>query len=172
MKLVILGLLLLQPMSLYDLHKSFQAGVSLFYSASFGALQRALTQLVAEGLVVAVPQPGDPRGKKLHSITDAGRAAWHDGMLAPLPASGVETAILARVFFLGLLDDADRAAVTALCRERVASDLAELRAAAVELDALDIPPEFVAAFRYQRATLDYGVRSNEVAAEWLEGLPG
>ncbi len=92
-------------------------------------------------------------------------------MLAPLPASGVETAILARVFFLGMLDDTDRAAVTTLCRERVASDLAELRAAAVELDALEIPPEFAAAFRYQRATLDYGVRSNEVAAEWLEGLP-
>lgn len=171
MKQVILGLLLLQPMSLYDLHKAFQAGISLFYSASFGSIQRSLTQLVEDGLVVASVSPGDPRGKKLHTITERGEAAWRAGMLAPLEGSDTETAMLARVYFLGLLDQADREAAVSLLSARVSADLEALRAVAAELDAMEVPTGFAEPFAFQRATLDYGLRSHELAAEWIAGLP-
>lgn len=171
MKQVILGLLLLQSMSLYDLHKAFLAGISLFYSASFGSIQRSLTQLVDEGLVVAEPAPGDPRGKKLHTITAAGRESWRAGMLAPLEGSNTETTMLARVYFLGLLDETDREAAVALLRNRITADLAGLRQVATELDAAEVPPQFAAPYAYQRATLDYGIRAHELAADWIAGLP-
>ena len=55
---VILGLLLIAPQSLYGLVKAFEAGVSLFYSASSGSIKRALDGLLAQGLIeVASVEP-------------------------------------------------------------------------------------------------------------------
>lgn len=51
MQFLILGLLLDGPHSLYDVHKRFTGGISLFYAASFGSIQRALKQLEEHGRV-------------------------------------------------------------------------------------------------------------------------
>lgn len=171
MQNVILGLLLLSPMSLYDVHRAFTQGISLFYSASFGSIQRALHQLLDAGLVTAEAEPGNPRGKKLHTITPAGRQTWAEWMREPVTGGGAETTILARVFFLGLVEDnAERAAIIATLRQRVAADLAELRAAAEGLDAQVFAAQFAGVFEFQRATLDYGLRSHELALVWLDEL--
>lgn len=173
MQHVILGLLVLfGPQSLYDLHKHFSQGISLFYSASFGSLQRALQQLVAQGLATSTEAAGR-RGRKLHTITDAGRDAWRTWMLAPIVGGDAETTMLAKVFLAGVLTDpADREAVVAALRARVASDLADLRGAAAAIDGqiADVAAEHADVFTYQRATLDYGIRAHALAADWLDEL--
>ena len=85
MQYVILGLLLSGPLSLYDLRKRFAAGISLFYSASLGSLQRALQNLAADGLVIGIEVAGDRRGKKLYSVTDTGMQRWREWLAAPIP---------------------------------------------------------------------------------------
>src|SRR5687768_13726794 len=107
MQFVILGLLMLRPMSLYDLHGQFSAGPSLFYSASFGSLHRALRQLVEQGLVTVSDAPGSARGRKVHAPTVAGVEAWRQWMHEPIGGSNAETAMLAKVYLLGLLDEGD-----------------------------------------------------------------
>ena len=47
---------------------------------------------------------------------------------------------------------------------------ADLRAVAAGLDAAEIPDAYGELFRYQRATLDYGIRSHELALTWLAEL--
>ncbi len=42
MENVVLGLLIIQSLTLYDLNRAFKQGISLFYSASFGSLQIAV----------------------------------------------------------------------------------------------------------------------------------
>lgn len=107
---VILGLLLLSPMSLYDLLQAFGAGVSLVYSASSGSIKRALDDLVARGLVeVDQVRPG-ARGRKVHRVNDAGRQAFETWMRSELTEPDSERAVLSRLYFLGLLDDAGRPA--------------------------------------------------------------
>lgn len=170
MQYVILGLLLVGPQSLYDLHKQFGQGVSLFYSASFGSIQRALQQLVAQGLVTVADAPDDPRRRKLHTITGAGRAAWRDWMLAPVTGSDVETTMLSKVFLTGFLPAEDRAVVLAHLRARADAELDGLEAARRAIDAQSIPPEYAEIFAYQRATLDYGLRAHRLAQEWLAEL--
>ncbi len=76
MQFVILGLLLTESLSLYDVHKRFSGSVSLFYSASFGALRRALGQLVDAGHATVADAADVRRGKKLYRITLEGRDAW------------------------------------------------------------------------------------------------
>lgn len=171
MQFLILGLLMLSPMSLYDIHKQFSAGPSLFYSASFGSIQRALRQLVEQDLVTATDAPDSARRRKLHAPTAAGVEAWRRWMQEPIGGANAETAMLAKVYLLGLLDAGDeRDAALGVLRANVAAALAELRAVARGLDAADIPQEFAEIFRYQRATLDYGLRSHELALEWLDEL--
>ncbi|WP_127818351.1 PadR family transcriptional regulator [Microbacterium sp. CPCC 204701] len=171
MQQVILGLLILHgPLSLYAVQRQFQRGISLFYSASFGSIQRALRQLADRGLAT-VGEGADARGSKPYAVTDAGYRAWHAWMLSPLTGGDAETAALARVFFLGVLtDDDERRAVARSVRARIDADLAELEHVARDVDAAEIPDEFADVFVFQRATLDYGIRSNRLALQWCDEL--
>ncbi|MFK4729998.1 PadR family transcriptional regulator [Agromyces mediolanus] len=164
---VILGLLLLAPQSLYDLIKNFEAGVALVYSASSGSIKRALDGLLANGSIeVESVEPGG-RGRKVYRATDAGRAEFHRWMSGPIEGADLETAALSRLFFLGLLAPAERAAVLERIRERAAANVAELEAVERHLSALEVPEEFREVLAYQRATLDYGLSSGRHALAWF-----
>lgn len=172
---VILGLLLTGPLSLYDVRRHFSAGISLFYSASFGSLQRALRGLLADGSVTVSDAEG-ARGRKLYAITEQGRERWRAWMLAPIPdGSQAETLALAKVYLLGRLDDeTERRTVLDTIRESVTSALGSLGTLAAELDgaAATVPESLQTAFAYQRATLAYGVRAHEVLVDWIDEVRG
>lgn len=174
MQHVILGLLLTGPLSLYDVQKRFRAGISLFYSASAGSIQRALQRLVDEGSAVVDAVGDDRRGRKVHRITAAGRARWREWMLAPVPeGTESEKTILAKVFLLGRLENADdRRDVLSMLRARVDESAAGLVGLGVELDAQSHGPDAAERriFATQRATLDYGVRAHRLLADWLGDL--
>lgn len=75
------------------------------------------------------------------------------------------------MYLLGLLPaDDDRREVLATLRTSVASALDELEALSRSLDAQEIPGELAQIFRYQRATLDYGLRSHRLALTWLDDV--
>lgn len=171
MQYVILGLLLSGPLSLYDLRKRFAAGISLFYSASLGSLQRALQNLAADGLVIGIEVAGDRRGKKLYSVTDTGMQRWREWLAAPIPpGTEAETVILARVFLLGGLADArERAATLDVIRASVQDSIGALRRLATELDAVPVPNDDPRS-DYPRATLDYGLRAHELLLSWIDEL--
>ena len=175
MRFLILGLLLSGPLSLYDVHKQFSAGISLFYTASFGSIQRALTQLLSEGSVTVSPAADGRRNRKVHSVTAAGRAAWHAWMLAPLEEGAAETTMLAKVFLLGRLPQgSSRRVVLESISERTVRDYHQLQSLGAALDRQNKNTELSATdrdeFAYQRATLSYGLRSHELALTWLGEL--
>lgn len=164
---VILGLLLLEPGTLYSLRKHFESTISLFYSASLGSLGSALSALLARGYVEVRDSVERGRTKKTYTITPDGRAAFVSWMLEPIAQRDFETVALSRLFFLGLLDDGDRAVVLARIRERQAADEAVLHEVARHLDSLDIPGDV---FHYQRQVLEYGLRSHAVARTFFANL--
>ncbi|SKC41371.1 PadR family transcriptional regulator [Krasilnikoviella flava] len=162
---VILGLLLIRPQSLYDLVKGFEAGVSLFYSASSGSIRRALETLLGGGLI-EVDGPG-ARGRKTYRVTDAGRAEFHAWMTGPVTGPDAEAAALPRLFFLGLLEPGERAQVLPHLTARIERDVARLEVVEEQLDAQEVPDELRDVFTYQRATLDYGLASGRFAVDWF-----
>ena len=164
MQFVVLSMLLREPLSSYDLRSRFTDVVSLFYSASLGSIQHALRALGDLGLITSQLDEGSARGRRSHRITDAGRAAWRDWMLSPVTGAAAQRTMLARVFFLGQLEDrSDRAAALALLRDRVDEDEANLRR--LSESAAPVP-----AAHYQFATLDYGLRTLTLAGQWLDEL--
>ena len=170
MQFLILGILLDAPLALYDVHKRFSAGISLFYAASFGSIQRALRQLEARGWARSEDAPDTRRRKKLYIVTDAGRVAWHDWMLTPVTGADAEQLMLARIYLLGHLSPDERSACVAVIRARVAEDAERLQSLAEEVDAVEIPGTAAEAYRYRRATLDYGVRSHALGLAWLDEI--
>lgn len=169
---VILGLLLtVGPQTIYDLNKQFEAGISLFYRASLGALRTALAGLLDRAHVTVATSVESGRTKKRYTVTDAGRLAFHAWMREPITASDAETAAMAKTFFLALVTGpGERLAIVDGIIDRVAADAAELEGLAAELDSLDIAPEHAEPFRFQRATLDYGVGAHHHALDFFRRL--
>lgn len=169
---VVLGLLLLAgPQTIYSLNKHFEGGISLFYRASLGSLRGALNGLLDRGEVTFEASVENGRSKKTYRPTDAGTAAFFAWLTGPVMGSDLETQALAKCFFLGLLDDdgARRAALDDIVH-RIEADEAELRAVATQLDALELPPEHATVYRFQRATLEYGLLSHRLGAEHFARL--
>lgn len=170
MAFVILGLLHLRVMSLYDIIKAFDQGISLFYSSSTGSIKRALDGLLAKDHIeIATIEPGT-RGRKTYAITPAGRDAFRTWMHSPLTDSHLETAALPRLYFLGLMPTDERAEILTAIRTRVRSDLAALEAVAVSAAAAEVPTELADVARFSLATLDYGLMSHRAGLAWFDDL--
>lgn len=138
MRFLILGILLDGPLSLYDMRKQFAAGISLFYTASSGSIQRALGQLESHGWVTILDADDSRRRKKVYVVNDAGQQAWREWMHAPVTASDAGPTMLAKVCLLGRLPAADRRACVAVLRGRIAADADRLASLAAELDATEV----------------------------------
>ncbi|SII60160.1 transcriptional regulator PadR-like protein [Mycobacteroides abscessus subsp. abscessus] len=170
MVFLLLGLLHDGPRTLYDLHRRFADGISLFYAASFGSIQRALDRARDSGWVTVDDVPDSARGRKLYSLTAAGRARWREWMAEPPTGSNPEQTMLAKVYLLGRLPETERAACLVEIRARLDADAATLAALAADLDAAEVPDAAIEKHRFERATLDYGLRSHALALQWLGEL--
>lgn len=166
---VILGLLMLWPQSLYELTKNFEAGVSLFYSASTGSIKRALDRLLDAGWIGVHAERG-PRGKKVYEITEAGSEEFRRWMLDGSFGGDSETAILARTYFLGLIPAQDRGIVAGHVQRRISEDLARLERLEALLPTIDVPEGLQEVATYQRATLEYGLLVGRGARSWAASV--
>ncbi|MEV4241957.1 hypothetical protein AB0J63_00950 [Streptosporangium canum] len=83
----------------------------------------------------------------------------------------LETAALSRLYFLGLLEPAERVPVLRRITARIEADLARFSALDKHLDkhldTLDIPEEHRDLVTHQRATLDYGIAAHRFMLEWF-----
>lgn len=78
----ILGLLMIEPMSGYDLRKHFQESLSYFWSESYGRIYPTLKQLANEGLVrVESGASSGNRERQVYTVTTKGLAALRDWLM-------------------------------------------------------------------------------------------
>ena len=165
---VILGLLLLNPMTLYGLNKQFGAGVSLFYSASLGSIRSALLTLLRTELVTVAASVENGRNKRTYSITPTGRTAFAQWMLAPITSGDLETTALAKLYLLGLVTVDERQVVLEDIVARIGADEHALERTAVELDTIELPARYHEIFRFQRLALDYGLQAHRNGRTFFE----
>lgn len=75
--IVILGLLSEEPLSGYDIKKLIDIRFRFFWSESYGQIYPTLKRMVKEGLINALSQSKDNRGKQRYEITTSGRETLH-----------------------------------------------------------------------------------------------
>jgi DNA-binding PadR family transcriptional regulator len=171
MENVVLGLLIIQSLTLYEMNQAFKQGISMFYSASYGSLQTALKNLLARGFVIYQERVDNGRNKKVYSITPAGRKAFFLWMKAETPINKLEVTGLSKVFFLGLIHDRyERIAIIEEILQKIRLMEAELAHLDEEIKAYAIPESQHEIVGFSRKTLDYGRGAHAFAREWFEDL--
>ena len=87
---LILGLLILSPMTGYELQQFIRQNLALICSHSAGSVQTSLNKLYKDGKITATETIQGKRRKKTFFITDAGRAAFEAWVAQPMQADKVK----------------------------------------------------------------------------------
>lgn len=171
MEYVVLGLLITSSMTIYDINKSFEMGISGFYSKSYGGIQNAIKNLIKKSLIVFNVNVENGRNKKIYSITDEGLKEFFDWMYTPIPEKKQETNILTKLYFLGLIKKNDRKReilenIITAYEEKIK----ELEDTNVEICNLDLPDLYLETFKYQKKTLELGLLATKTELDWFKKL--
>ncbi|CAM2757690.1 PadR family transcriptional regulator [Actinomyces slackii] len=157
----ILGMLANEPLSGYDISRAFASSVVHFWHADQSQVYRTINRLEADGSISTrvITQSGRP-DRRLHSLTDAGRAELEAWLASPLEPRQPKDSLLARIFLaaplghhrvLSLLDEAERA---------IRADQEVLET--IEFDEANLDTTLKAAI------LRYGIDGSRQELEWIE----
>ncbi len=171
MDIVILGLLMVQDLTVYQLNQAFKSGIALIYSASYGSILSAIKKLLLSKEITFIELVENGRNKKIYHITEAGRAHFVKWMHADIDGNKLETMALCKVFFLGLIEsESDKKKIL----ENIISSIIQMEESLDQLSQylthLQLTDEEKKLHGYQFKTLDYGIRSHAMAREWAQQL--
>lgn len=175
MEYLLLGLLMLSPMTGYELQQFIRRNLALICSHSAGSVQTALSKLEKDGRISAHETTEGSRRKKIFSITPTGQDAFSRWVAQPMQADKVKNMELSRLFFAGLARSEERvAAIRDYIRqmEETRSILLEIRESFRRIPAKELPAgaDWSSVLRFQGYTLDYGIAAAEFEIGWYSRL--
>lgn len=166
LKYALLGLLMKQEMTGYDLSKEFNKELSEFWYAKHSQIYPELKKLVEEGLIIYKIQiSGEILEKKLYSITEAGKAAFLEWLLKEEPMEATPKDIFRlRMYFSGCIGLADRIRLIQYELEQHEARLGYLQEAKTKFTAVPKPEEDSFG---DFLVLDGAVIREEASVQWL-----
>ena len=175
MEYLILGLLILSPMTGYELQQFIRKNLALICSHSAGSVQTALSKLEMEGKIFSREAAQGKRQKKIFSITPDGRLAFSHWVTQPMQVEKVKNMELSRLFFAGLAKPEERiAAIRDYIRqlEETHEVLAAIQEHFQQLGQQELPAgvDWPQVLRFQGYTLQYGIDSARFEIEWYTRL--
>lgn len=170
MDFVILGLLALRAMTVYEINKALERGVSLFYSASFGSINAAIGKMLAKGWVSGVEKVENGRNKRIFHLTPAGRQAFQDWLASEIESEKIKDPGLTRLYFMGFSDPQERIRVLEAHLEKLGRTLETLERIHQQSAETETPPGLEDARRFQMYTLDYGRAFYAFNITWYQNL--
>lgn len=108
MEYIILGLLLLQSRTIYQLRKRINEGLNLMYSCSTGSIQAAIKKLLAGGYICVDEIVESGKQKKLYSITHNGKQLFNLWVSSAIKNDGAKNPELAKIYFMGFTEKETR----------------------------------------------------------------
>jgi len=103
-----LGFLVHEPMTGYDIKQMISRSTGYFMDPSYGTIYPTLKCLTKDGWIKATKIADDARGKIQYAITTKGRRQFDEWLNAPIPISAIGNEHLIRVFFYRHLPTARR----------------------------------------------------------------
>lgn len=156
----VLGLLVEQPASGYDLMKRFKTSLANVWPATQSQVYGELARLADNGLIDVSAE--GPRGRKEYTLTDEGLAELRHWLTDVEPRQQRNNDTLLRVFFLSVLTPKQAVGFLGKLSEQAAADhdqLVELR------DSLDWSESGMLTSN-GRLALEYGLRLYAMQEEW------
>jgi PadR family transcriptional regulator AphA len=156
---VVLGLLALGPRSGYDIKTVVDRSTRFFWAASYGQIYPELRRLEQEDLIEGEDAPNGARGRRVYTLTPAGRKALEEWLLGPTVTIEYRDESLLRLFFADALPREQALQLLEGRRRGHEQYLEVLR----EIDAIPgQDPDFV------DLVLRWGIEFNEWGADWCQ----
>ena len=108
MENIILGLLLLQSRTIYQLRKRINEGLNLMYSCSTGSIQAAIKKLLKSGYIEVKEITESGKLKKLYSITDEGKICFNTWVNSPIDNNAAKNPELTKIYFMSFAEKKNR----------------------------------------------------------------
>ncbi len=107
---IILSLILLKPMTIYEMRAYIQLNLSTVCSDSLGSMQAAIKKLVEKGYVSVTEYVENNTLKKQYSVTDKGVKYYKDWVGTPINIQKMKSMEEGKFFFLGIAPGEKRVA--------------------------------------------------------------
>lgn len=166
--MIILGLLQFRSMSAYDIKKAIERSTSNFYNASMGSIHPALKKLHANKAVTIEEIVQNGRLKKIYDLSDIGRIAFANWMAEGVILPRFKDLTLVKVFFLGFTSRDDQIRHLKAHIEELATEVAQLTVLQASLIDIEVPKGAEEHFKFQMATLDFGLQYYKFAGQWYD----
>lgn len=156
-----LGMLLLAPMSAYQVKKAMEGSISHFYSAAHSQVYQQANRLVRDGYVKEKEEPGGRR-KRILSLTPKGRKAALEWLRDTDAEDQLYSELLVKTFFAGYASGPDTVReMLERRREHDVKMLADYEQFLPVIEAAEDNP-------YPAMTLAYGVESYRTEIAWID----
>lgn len=194
---MILGILMVQRLTAYEIRNIIRDNFRLMCSDSLGSIQAALKKLVADGRVTCSEHVEKGINKKRYSITDSGRTYFMEWLRIPAEMAKIKNMDLAKLLFMGMIPSEERK----LLLDEIISKL-ELELKGLEeiwssikreqsnqetVQRIERDPEYRAGIEwatqngdlnenvreicdYELITLEYGINITRFQADWFKTL--
>ena len=168
-KFILLGFLNYQPLTGYELKQSIDSSTAHFWHAHHSQIYTALRQMEQDGLVTSVfIQEESQPDRRVYTITPAGKQAlaeWLDQSMTE--ATQIKEELLVRIFFSARRNIKEVLAELRLQRQLHQEKLAAYQRIAAGVPHAEAHPELQRDQVFWRATLELGIRYEEMYLGWL-----
>lgn len=168
LEFIILGLLMSGRLSGYDMKKTMDSSVGLFYSASFGSLYPALKRMTDKGLIIVIEVESSSKNKKLYELQPSGKDAFLNWLAEPLELSRNE--LLSKLFFYDHLPADIRVQRLNEYEYKIANEIGRLRAVEQivkgQIAQIPNPQDYF----YRVSVLSYGLSYFEMVQQWIKTI--
>lgn len=170
MDTLILGLLILQDLTVYEIRRFLRQGMYLMYSDSMGSIQTAVKKLMKDDYIVYDEYVESGKNKKIYSITAVGRDYFLDWLSQPIQSSTAQNRILTKLFFMGMLPIEKRAPIIQSHIDVLCEKLDVLQSTLQAAKNAQISDEQKVIASFQQETIQLSIQSIHFEMDWYTTL--
>lgn len=188
MDLIILGFLMTQNSTIYEIRQSIKNYLSNVSSDSTGSIQAALKKLLRKNLITFSENVENGVNRKRYAITAEGRAHFKENLTTPMTYKE-KNMELSKFFFMGFVDEKEKNSLIDAYIDELEKELANLE----RINAL-ISPRYIfkddyvetlkqkgtsediskenlkEIARFQYATLDFSIEKVKFEIQWFKKM--
>lgn len=170
MDYIILGLLLLQSRTIYQLRQRISQGLNLMYSSSLGSIQAAIKKLIKNEYIRFEEVVEKGKYKKVYLITESGKQHFLEWVNKPIEEQNFKSPELIKVYFMGFSEKDNRETSIQQYLTYLNKQYCILEAICEDAKNIPVTAENKDILHYQMASAFYGRDLMKFNIDWYEGL--
>ncbi len=169
---LILGLLLINSMTSYEIKKALNSGMSMISSDSMGTIHASIKKLLKSEYIIVKEYIDNGRFKKKYSITKEGKKYFEIWVNSSIKITNKRNSELKKLFFMAFSNKENR-------KERIEKYISAIKSKKYKLEQIKehsqnlmngFPDEHKEIARFQIETIQYGIDSMDFEIKWYETL--